>query len=235
VYHALDLASFQENIIGNSGTPATVVPNSPALYGEKPEQWNNYTANAPVYAYDVEKAKEYLAKSAYPDGFSANVIVNQSARYNDIALFMQESLRPLGIDIEIIKVTGEEHDNYYFGAILDADGKRDYDMLVGSWWADYADIGSNLPLYQPGAINVAAYDNAEVIKLLTEEAGTLDIDGRNTKIFEAFDIIIGDVPYIFVQYPNQQNVLNVKFTGLKANSATAVASLRFANVRLVQK
>jgi peptide/nickel transport system substrate-binding protein len=233
VYYALDLQSFHENIIGNSGSFATVLPNSEALYGTKPEQWKAWLQTAPKYEYDVEKAKELLAQSAYPDGFSANVIVNQSSRYNDIALFLQESLKPLNIDIEIIKVSGEEHDNYYFGGILDADGKRDYDALIGSWWADFPDIGGNIePIYQEGTSNVAAYNNPAVTKLLQEEVVLLDEDARNAKIFEAFDIISDEVPYIFIQYPNSQNALNNKYTGLKVDTVTSAGSLQFRKVRL---
>jgi peptide/nickel transport system substrate-binding protein len=233
VYYALDLKSFHENIIGNSGTFATVLPNSDALYGEKPEEWKAWLATAPTYGLNLDKAKELLANSAYPDGFTANVVVNQSARYNDIALFVQESLKPLNINIEIVKVSGEEHDNYYFGAVLDKDGKRDYDSLIGSWWADFPDIGGNIePIYQEGSTNVAAYNNPKVTALLQEEVVLLDASARNAKIFEAFDIISDEVPYIFVQYPNSQNAISNKFTGLKVDSVTSSAVARYYQVRV---
>jgi peptide/nickel transport system substrate-binding protein len=232
VYYALDLKSFHENVIGKSGSLATVLPNSDALYGSKPEEWKEWLKTAPTYDFSLDKAKEYLAKSAYPDGFSANVVVNQSARYNDIALFLQESLKPLNIDIEIIKVSGEEHDNYYFGGILDANGKRDYDALIGSWWADFPDIGGNIePIYQEGTSNVAAYNNPTVTKLLQEEVVLLDESARNKKIFEAFDIISDEVPYIFIQYPNSQSALRNTFTGLKVDTVTSSGSARFLTVR----
>ena len=232
VYHALDLNSLQKNIIGNSGSPATVLPQSEALYGTYPDQWKDYVAGAPVYEFNLDKAKEFLAKSAYPDGFSATVVVNESSRYNDIALFLQESLKPLNIDIKIVKVSNEEHDNYYFGSVLDADGHRDYDILVGSWWADFSDVGGVIePIYQPGVTNIADYSNTEVQALIAEEAPLLDEKERNAKLFEALDIITDEIPYIFVQYPNSQNVLNKKYSGLKLDTAISAGNSLFKNVR----
>ncbi len=231
VYYALELNSLQENVIGNSGTPGTVLPQSEALYGAHPDQWKDYLASAPVYKYDLDKAKELIAQSAYPNGFSASIVVNESSRYNDIALFVQEALKPLNIDLKIVKVSNEEHDKYYFGEVLDAEGHRDYDILVGSWWADFSDIGGVIePIYLPGATNIADYKNDKVTALINEEKLLLEENERNNKLFQALDIISDEVPYIFVQYPNSQNVLNNKYTGLKLDTAISAGNVNFKNV-----
>jgi peptide/nickel transport system substrate-binding protein len=233
IYSAIDIDEFVVNVVGALGSVTTGIPNSPALYGEHPDQWQKFSDGAAKYPYDVEKAKEYLAQSAYPDGFTANVVVNQNPRYNDIALYLQEKLRPLGINIEILKVTGEEHDEYYFGNVLDADGKRDYDLLVGSWWPNN-DVGGILePLYQSGnASNVAVYGNAAADALIREEMTILDETVRNAKIFEALNIILPDAPYIYVLYPNAQNAINAKFATPPIDSTPAFDALRYVDVRL---
>jgi peptide/nickel transport system substrate-binding protein len=234
VYHALDLKSFHENIIRKSGSIPTLLPQSEALYGNKPKEWRDYVEKAPTYEFNFEKAKEYLAKSGYPNGVSAQVIVNQNTRYNDIGLFVQESLRPLGIDIEIVKVTNEEQNRYYFGKVLDDDGHRDYDLLIGSWFADFADVGNILePLFQSGTdSNTASYANADVDELIKQEIATIDESERNKTIFKALDIIIDEVPYVIVQYPNDQNVLNKRFNGPKLNTTTSMYFIQFKNIRL---
>jgi ABC-type transport system substrate-binding protein len=46
-----------------------------------------------------------------------------------------------------------------------------------------------------------------------------DEQERNRLIFQALDIITDEAPYLFVEYPSQQIVLNRKFTGLTIRSA----------------
>jgi peptide/nickel transport system substrate-binding protein len=235
IYSAIDIDEFVVNVVGDLGSVTTGIPNSSALFGEHPDQWQKFSDSAVKYPCDVEKAKAYLAQSAYPDGFTANVVVNQNPRYNDIALYLQENLKPLGINIEILKVTGEEHDEYYFGNVLDADGKRDYDLLVGSWWAN-DDIGGILePLYQSGnSSNVAAYVNANADALIREEMTILDETARNAKIFEALNIILPDAPYIYALHPNAQTVIGKKFATPPIDSIQGTDAFRYVDVRLVK-
>ncbi|MDR1133825.1 MAG: ABC transporter substrate-binding protein [Synergistaceae bacterium] len=235
IYSAIDIDEFVVNAVGDLGSVTTGIPNSSALYGEYPDQWQKFSAGAAKYPYDIEKAKEYLAQSAYPDGFTANVVVNQNPRYNDIGLYLQENLKPLGINIEILKVTGEEHDEYYFGNVLDADGKRDYDLLVGSWWPNN-DVGGILePLYQSGnSSNVAVYANAAADALIREEMTILDETARNAKIFEALNIILPDAPYIYALYPNAQNAINAKFVTPPIDSVAGSDAFRYVDVRLTK-
>ena len=235
IYSATDIDEFVVNAVGDLGSVPTGIPNSPALYGEHPDQWQKFSDNAAKYPYDLEKAKEYLAQSAYPNGFTANIVVNQNPRYNDIGLYLQENLKPLGINIEILKVTGEEHDAYYFGNVIDAGGKRDYDLLVGSWWPNN-DVGGIVePLYQSGnSSNVAAYSNAAVDALIGEEMVTLDETARNAKIFEALNIILPDAPYIYALHPNSQNVFNTKFATPPIDSTPASEAFKYLDVRLAK-
>ena len=64
---------------------------------------------------------------------------------------MQEQLAAIGIDMSINKVSTDEHTAYQFGDILDADGLRDYDMIMAGWEADYPDPSANLETPTPSA------------------------------------------------------------------------------------
>ena len=68
---------------------------------------------------------------------------SDSQRY-DVALVLQNALAEIGIDVEVAGVTSDELYSYQFGNILDANGVRDYDMLVATWGADYPDPAANL-------------------------------------------------------------------------------------------
>jgi peptide/nickel transport system substrate-binding protein len=110
-------------------------------------------------------------------------------------------------------------------------------MIIAGWSADFPDIGGNLePLYLAegageGGTNTAAYVNPQVDALLREQSELTDPVARNILIFRALDIITGEIPYIFFEYPNRHIVLNKKYTGLRVNTATSASNVRFHQVK----
>jgi peptide/nickel transport system substrate-binding protein len=238
IHHALDLESFQRNIIKDAGSTGTVLPQGDALYGEFPQQWRDYLARAPKYEYNLEKAREYLAKSKVPNGFTFNLLTHGDSLWIAMALFIQESLTKINIKVEIVYVSGDEHTRYQLGGVLDSEGKRDYDTLLGDWTADYPDIGGNIePLYLgtetgEGGLNTAAYVNQRVTDLLlVENTMTTNEAERNKLIFQALDIITNEIPYIYVTYPNRQVVHNIKWGGIDIHSNVSAWAYTFNKVR----
>ncbi len=111
----------------------TVLPNGPALYTIEPERWQEYLSKAPTYDYNLDKAKEYMAKSSVPDGFDCKLLTTEaSLRYSE-SLAIQEALKAIKINVELVKLSSDEHTQYQFGGVLDAKGKRDYDMILAGW------------------------------------------------------------------------------------------------------
>lgn len=102
-------------------------------------------------------AKALLAEAGYPDGFTCSLMIADSSLRNSMALAIQEQLAQIGITVNINKVSTGEHTAYQFGEKLDANGLRDYDMIMAGWEADYPDPSGNLtPLYQGGNSSNAA-------------------------------------------------------------------------------
>lgn len=236
VYHALDMKAIHDNIVKSAGVQGTTLPNGSALFTSEPERWQDYLKKAPVYEYDLNKAKEYMAKSSVPDGFGCKLLTTESSlRYSE-ALAIQEALKAINVNVELVKLSSDEHTKYQFGNVLDSAGNRDYDMILAGWEADYPDIAGNLePLYASanageGGGNTAAYKNPEVDRLIEEQAANIDPAGRNDQVFKALDIITNDVPYIFIEYPVRQTVLNKKFTGFTMN-ASWLWNLNFKDIR----
>jgi peptide/nickel transport system substrate-binding protein len=236
IYHALDLESLHRNIIKEAGTIATVLPQGEGLYGARPQDWQNYLARAPKYDYNLDTARKLLAASSTPKGFKFSLITNEDSLRNSMALFIQDSLAKLNIQMEIVKVSDDEHTEYQFGGVL-KDGKRDYDSILAGWSADYADVGNNIePLYSAdqageGGINSAAYVNTRVDALIKQENSLTDENARNQLIFQALDIITAEVPYIFITYPNRRIVHNRKWTGINIYSAAMAGSFKFYNIQ----
>ena len=234
IYMAMNLESYQENLVKDAGTGSTPLPSSNALFTIETERWEDYASKAPAHTYDVEGAKALLEQAGYPDGFDCTLIVNDSSLRNTIALAMQEDLAQVGINMSIEKVSTDEHTAYQFGEVLDAEGNRDYDMIMAGWEADYADPSANLAaLYGDTSSNTADYQNQEVFDLLSQQNASLNPEERNDLMFQALDQIIPDVPYVFMYYPTKHLVMNNAYTGVVMTASWAW-NLHLQNARPAQ-
>jgi peptide/nickel transport system substrate-binding protein len=74
--------------------------------GWNPAHWANYPGDSP-YSYNVDKAKEYLAASNYPDGFDTTIYM-RSSTYDDAIIVIQSNLADIGINVDIVNMTSAE-------------------------------------------------------------------------------------------------------------------------------
>jgi len=238
ISRAMDIPEFQKRIIKDAGSAGTILPFGQALYGENAAKWQQYLNNTQGYTYDLAAAKQYLAKSAYPNGFNCDLIVNENSLANQRALYIQESLKALNINVNIRRMSGDEQDTYQMGGVLDANGKRDYDMLIGGWESDYPDLNGNIEIMfaesQAGedGYNAAAYVNSVIDAMIEAQRTTTDSAKRFEIQSKMMDIIVNDVPYIVFDYTFRHSVLNKKYTGLSV-SPSWLWVLPVQNVRAV--
>jgi peptide/nickel transport system substrate-binding protein len=167
------------------------------------------------------------------------LIVSENSLANQRALYIQESLKAIGINVTIRRMSGDEQDTYQMGNVRDANDKRDYDMLIGGWEADYPDLNGTIEtMYvssQAGedGYNAAAYVNPAVDALLDLQRTTLDPAKRFAVQSQLMDIIVNDVPYVVFDYTFRHSVLNKKYTDLAVNPnwlwVLPVQNVRLAN------
>jgi peptide/nickel transport system substrate-binding protein len=226
IYHAIDMKSLQTNIIKDAGAPTTILPQGESLYGMYPDEFRNFLSRAPSYEYSLTKAREYLAKSSTPNGFSFNLVSNNVSLRTAIAQVIQNALVPLNIKLEIVELTDEEHTGYQMGEFVDGNGIREYDSLLAGWWGTQ-DVASNMePLLVSGrSTNFAAYKNSRVDDLLSRQSQLSDELERDRLIFQAMEIVADEVPYIYVMYPTMQVAMNNRFTGLLITSPATPITL----------
>jgi len=223
ISRAMDIPEFQKRIIKDAGTPGTILPFGQALYGDNAAKWQQYLNSNQGYTYDLSVAKRHLAGSAYPNGFNCDLIVSENSLANQRALYIQESLKALNINVNIKKMSGDEQDTYQMGGVLDDNGKRDYDMLIGGWESDYPDLNGNIEIMfaesQAGedGYNAAAYINPAVDAMIESQRTTIDSSKRFDIQSKMMDIIVNDVPYIVFDYANRHSVLNKKYKGLSVS------------------
>jgi peptide/nickel transport system substrate-binding protein len=197
ISRALDIPQFQKEIIKNVGSAGTILPFGPALYGADAAKWRQYLNAKQGYTFDLAAARQHLAQSAYPNGFNCDLIVSENSLANQRALYIQEALKALNINVNIRRMSGDEQDTYQMGGVLDANGKRDYDMLIGGWESDYPDLNGNIEIMfaesQAGedGYNAAAYINSAVDAQIELQRTTIDSAirfdiHRDVKLLEGF-------------------------------------------------
>jgi len=207
VASAIDIVTFQESIIKDwgSATNHTLVPDS--LFVFETETWQQGVKDVPWYDYDLDKAKEYLAASAYPDGFSFVMNVDEYTASNSFALALQQALKELGIEMEINKISNDENISYQLGNGM-VGGVRPYDLGFFGWIADFPDPAAMLISIVPsstdveGGCNSAQYHNDEVDALIQQQSESTDPVERTKLMLEALNIIGEDVPYYVTDQPN---------------------------------
>ncbi|WP_052404739.1 ABC transporter substrate-binding protein [Bacillus rubiinfantis] len=211
--YALDKDKILKDIVKDSGAPAKAIPLGKATWVFHSDLWEAAYKDIPDYAHDLNKAKEYLAKSSVPNGFEATILTDSDTLNLNSALAIQAAAKQIGVNLKIEKVTNEELNTRAFS------GKRDYDIIMTSWGADFPDpVGNLQPVFHSnnrgdGGSNFANYSNKEVDKLLDEQAVLTDDKKRTELMIKAEKIIAEDSPWIMLNHPKQILAANQDLNG----------------------
>ncbi|MET3290198.1 UNVERIFIED_CONTAM: peptide/nickel transport system substrate-binding protein [Brevibacillus sp. OAP136] len=218
--YALDKQKIMDQIVRGMGMPARAVPVSPTLWTFAKDKWEAAYKELPDYAYNLDKAKQLLAESSVPNGFSAKILTDNDTLKMNSVLALQAAVKPLGINLEIEKVTGEELTTRGFG------GARDYDIIANDWGSDFPDPSGNLvPIFHSayvgeGGANYANYRNPELDKLLDEQSKLIDDNQRADLMIQAEKIIAEETPWIMLDHPKQIMVTTKGVEGVDGYSET---------------
>jgi peptide/nickel transport system substrate-binding protein len=215
---AIDSVSLQNNIVKDFGVLTNYIPVPESLFLFERDSWLAYQENCERYDYNLEAAKAALAASAYPNGFSCTISVDEKSVTNSVALVVQQALAPLGITAAIERFSNDEIVSMQFGSGIDAAGVRPYDISVFEWSSDFPDpSGVLVPLYVStnsgdGGSNSSAYTNAEVDDLLLRQAASIDPKERTALMLAALDIINAEAPYYIWTHQNWLVTVNNRIT-----------------------
>jgi peptide/nickel transport system substrate-binding protein len=167
------------------------------LTGCMPNIYPGYAGDFFTYDYNLDKAKELLAKGGQGSGFKTTLAYNAGDPVQEpIAIIYQTALRNIGVELELKKVPAGSFYNFV------TDRKQPMIFYVDSPWCP--DPGYSLTLYfdSKSYVNYSNYANADVDRLLAETAATADEKVRLEKTKEAQKIIMDEAPWTFVTYPN---------------------------------
>ncbi|HEY4432712.1 MAG TPA: ABC transporter substrate-binding protein [Paenibacillus sp.] len=189
-----------------------------------------YNSNDTIKAlnFNVEAAKEELAKSAFPNGFTTKLLVasGNSTRAQE-AQIIQAAGQTIGIKIEIESIELATFRERFFA--------YDFAAMLNSGQADSPEANSIIAFQtDPEGFSKSYwthYTNDEVTKLLYEGQKTADGDARAQIYTKLLQTLADEVPYIPLYYPDVLKGIRSSVDGLVV---LPNGSARFEDVRLSQ-
>jgi peptide/nickel transport system substrate-binding protein len=196
--YALDRRGLVRALLQSAGrVEDSIVPR--AVWGAviPEDQINAIYAALPVYDFDLVKARQELAQSAYPNGLTATVWYYTAPANENIALTWQENLKKIGVTLKL-EVASDA-----IGASRE-DNHHDLGLHLNDGWAggDYADpVDFALTLLpsssaKPNAYNEANYKNPIVDGLIKQNLAITDVAKRAELMAQVMKIVATDLPYV---------------------------------------
>ena len=176
--------------------------------GPIPSTTPAYNPDAPFYSQDLDKARELLAASGYPDGFTTDLYVDSTLAFApELAIVVQASLAQIGIEVNIVRLdSGQFRDNVF---AQDEDGNRINPM---DFFLFYFGSGSwvNEPQYhmelfwEPNAFAMRSnYENPEVTEKLNAAKFLSPSEPERTELYHDVQaLMLADAPAVWLAEPH---------------------------------
>ena len=130
---------------------------------------DNHDAEIHPYPFDLAKAKEFMAASAFPDGFDVNVYVRREDQ-NIVGQILQAQLAEIGINLNIERTE--------IAIYLEHARSGTLDMFMGSWQPAHTDadnpLRSLLMSVRAGTTNLGWHRNPEYDGWIEHAATLID-------------------------------------------------------------
>ena len=169
-----------------------------------------YTDDVNKYEKNVEKAKELIAQSGMKD-ITLNIIFTNGKKSDEAtALVMQERLKDIGIDLQIVPM-----ERNAFIQKLFTEGKKDFDMAINAY------VMGNEPnayrsMFETGAENnISNYVNKDLDKKWEAANGETDKDKRKELYKEIQQTLSEDLPIYPITYSQSIIAIDKKIGGVK--------------------
>lgn len=167
------------------------------------------------YTTDLEKAKQALADAGYPEGKGLPPIkltIRTGAEENErLAVFMQASLKQIGVNVDIEKLPLATFNQ------LEQGGKLQFFFDTWLSWVNDPFYHMTWIVGSTSPSNYSRYSNPKVDELLAKWTLNTDTAGRDAASVEIQKILVEDVAHIYLVQPTsnvamRKNVLNYVHT-----------------------
>jgi len=149
-----------------------------------------------IYRTDAARAKQLLAEAGLAGGFKTKLTVRTGFPVDEqIAVWVQSALRPLGVDVEIEKLP--------LAGYTERLRKHDLGFFIHEWLSINNDPFYHFFwLFKQGCCNYGNYKDDEVTRLIDTTMLTTNTSVRNEASRKAQKIIMADAPWVFLYQPN---------------------------------
>jgi peptide/nickel transport system substrate-binding protein len=204
--HAMDYDTLLTQILKGWGVRAQ---------GPIPRNWFGHDDNLYFYDYNMDKAKEFMAKSKYPKGFKVDLAYNAGNNTRkQYALHMKDQLAPLGIEVTVYE--------YDFPTYLKKQRAGELNIISAGWVMDYADPDDFVQpfLHSRGAISTrVAYNDPNMDALVEAAQREMNPEKRKALYFEIQKKCMDDYTYIWMFNAINFQVRRANVTGVFYNDA----------------
>jgi peptide/nickel transport system substrate-binding protein len=192
--YAIDRQALIDTVLFGNGEVAT------SFRAKGSTCWDS---SLPGFPYDLEKAKQLMAESNYPDGFQGLLVTVASgdAMTRDIATVLKEMWAQIGIDVTIQEMeTGSWYDEY---------DEEQFMVQIGGWTDDTIDPIQETEYMAVDPAGRTGWTNDRVIELAKAAATELDQSKRCEmydeiqKIYndEAVEVLLFNTSYTVLTRP----------------------------------
>ncbi|MGH4001817.1 MAG: ABC transporter substrate-binding protein [Pseudonocardiaceae bacterium] len=194
--HAIDLKALVKAVFnGRARVAESIVdPQLWSYIGVSPDEVDELHQDVTNYEFDVEKARQELAKSRHPDGISFTVQYPAGKASMSKALqIVAANLKEVGITLTPKEVPASQWIGYIYAHM-------DLGVQLLPFGADYPDPGTVRVLLgtenaAPNGFNIANFKPPEIDDLLIQERSD-DRAARTEAIHQIAKIVAEEVPYL---------------------------------------
>lgn len=204
ICYAIDRQTIIDTILQGSATPADGML-APVVACYTP---------TPTYDYDLEKAKQLMAESSYPDGCDIVMVVNQSQQRIEICQVVQKMLKELNINVEIR--------SYEQATYIQALNEHEHDMGFSAWITSTGDADyTYYPCYhstqkgKPG--NRSFFGDPKADELIEKGRSLSDPEARKEVYSQLNQIIYENCTQAFICHPLQIEACSKYVEGFVSN------------------
>ncbi len=208
---------------GGYATPTyTLIPPQSLLTIASQSQVDGLMKSTQLYGYNVASAKDEMAQSAYPHGFTASILEFSSGGTVNVSEAVAGELQAIGIRLQVKVVTIDA----WLANIGGPDkGRAPFFVAFGCTIPDAAampDFFLGTKNLQNGEYNTAVYNPPEVNSLVNQGDATTDPRQRFQIYSKLLRVLATDVPYV--------PLFNEDYSIALANNFTTVATYNQWNV-----
>ncbi len=195
--YATDRKTLVDVVLFGTGIVATTFMPKGALY------WDD---QIPEITVDLDKAKEYLAASATPDGFDISLTyIAGSAEGDQLAAVLKDMWSQIGVNLTLNPVeSGVYTDNYQ---------NHEFETMINYWTNDIIDpdeLVAYVILPESSEAYQTGWSNAEAVQLAKDGASELDPAKRKEIYFRIQEIYAADSPMLYLYHKPYVDVTSLK-------------------------